>query len=249
MRTCKQLLIALALAWGHTVWAADMPSFPFLVATGTAKGEMKPDSASVALHIQAWDKSAATAVDIVTRRSSEVVELAEKLGIQSGDLKSQPIDKEETRKYDEDHNMQEILGYDVSRKVSIDLHDLSRYGELTDALERMDNVTSVYASFDSSTREQTTADLMRQAGTKAQTQARQLAAAAGVTLGNVEAVSTGDMSELPARFGISGEPARSRFNEIVVTSARAPHRSTNFVPESIPVEVTLNLLYRIIPTH
>ncbi|MCR6650191.1 MAG: SIMPL domain-containing protein [Cellvibrionaceae bacterium] len=163
----KIAVLILSSLISFSVAAADLPNFPFVVANGTAEKKIKPDTATVHLSIMAFEKESDQALKTVNLTTTQVSDIITKYGVRKENIEATDINKSTTRRRDPEFNALEILGYEVTRSMTIRLDNLAQYPEIMGNLIATNNVSGVRADFDISNRKAVEAELIAAAGAEA----------------------------------------------------------------------------------
>lgn len=219
--------------------AADLPNFPFVVANGSAEKKVKPDMATIHLSILAFEKESDQALKVVNLTSTQVTEILTKFGVKKEQIEATDITKNTTRKHDPEFNSMEILGYEVSRSMTIKLNDIAQYSDIMANLIATNNVSGVRADFDVSNRKAVEADLTAMAGADAREKATAMANGLGTKIQSVYAISqVSGFDNFVADFGAGS--VRS-----MAYKAERAYETIMFAPETITLEQTINVMFRI----
>lgn len=154
-------------------------------AIGTISGT--PDVVTIVIGVQTQSASAQTALDDNNKKAADVIGVLKDSGVAPADLQTSQLSINPS--YDE--KGQQITGYQVTNMVTAKLRDISTAGAVIDAAAKTagDAVRVQQLSFDidddSALRAQARADAVR----RAQSQAKQMADAAGVQLGAIRSIT------------------------------------------------------------
>ena len=235
--TC--LLISL---FTPSVFSESLPDFPFVIATGEAEIEVKPDIAMIQLSIMAFEKESDLALKTLNITTTEVTKAVQKYKIDTDQIEATDIEKSVKRRRDGQYNNLEILGYEVSRSLTIKLKDLSKYSELMSDIVVINNVSNARASFELSNRKEVEANLVNMASRDANKKAKRLAESLGSKVDSIYAISqTSTFDSLMPTFGAGqGRPV------MYDRSFRSESYSTvMFAPKTIKIIQGVNVVYRI----
>lgn len=161
---------------------------------GTITGT--PDVVTVVLGVQTQGPSAQGALDANTRQASALINMLKSKGVADADLQTSELSVNPS--YNPSNG--KISGYEVTNQVTATLHDIAGAGGIIDAAGDAagDAVRVQQLSFsiddDSALRAKARADAVKQA----QAQARQLAEAAGVRLGNIRSITESPSAPPPS---------------------------------------------------
>jgi uncharacterized protein len=179
-------------------------SLPGITTRGVGTVTRTPDTVTVVLGVQTRGPSAKSALDTNTAKATELINVLKSKGVAAADLQTSQLSVNPTS----DPASGRVTGYEVTNQVTAKMHDIGAAGGLIDAAGEAagDAVRVQQLSFsigdDSAARSQARADAVRQA----QAHAKQLAEAAGVTLGRARSIT--EVAVNPP-VGIGGDRAQA----------------------------------------
>jgi uncharacterized protein YggE len=191
-------LLALALSACGTPTRQENPQT--LSVTGTGIVTITPDIAYISIGVHTEEPTASEAVDANNAQTQKVIDSLKKSGVAAEDIRTSNFSIWPNQKYDP---AGQPVGttYAVDNTVYVTIRDISKMGELLDAAISAGANTIYSVSFDLADK---SADSKK---------ARDLAAAAGVTLGAVQNISYSDSGSAPymeyGKGGGGGAPAAS----------------------------------------
>jgi len=235
--TLITILILLAIA----CLASPVPEFPFVYVTGSATVKVPPNTATIEFRIKATDPSSTNALAVVAERSAEVLDFLAANKITPKDIIAYEVDKSTMREGERFSNGK-IIGYEISRLISVTMHDVSRYDDIARHLLAMENVFFVDTGFGHTDRERLEAELTTKACADASANAERMAKGFGVELGSLYAISeTKDgFTALWSVFGVAREYVSHHFE-----SGPSPRETKLlFVPSSITLRKGVHALFR-----
>lgn len=238
----KIVVLILSCLISLSATAADLPNFPFVVANGTAEKKIKPDMATVHLSIMAFEKESDLALKTVNLTTTQVGDILTKHGVRKENIEATDINKSTTRRRDPEFNALEILGYEVTRSMTIKLDNLAQYPEIMGNLISTNNVSGVRADFDISNRKAVEAELIAMAGADAREKATAMADGLGSKIQSVFAISqVSSFGDFVADFG-GGAVRNMAFK---TADGAGSYETIMFAPETITVGQTINVMFRI----
>lgn len=229
--------VFLALIISPLSIGAELPTVPFVVAKGEANMEVPPDKATIKLQVVAFEKESEAAVAIVQQQVTRVLEVLVGYEIPDAAITSFSLRKDVERAR-QDYRDLEILGYYVSRRITVEVNDLSRFGDLVAALAEIDNVSSLDANFEIKDRVDIEAQLTREAADDAKRKAKNMADGMGVSIGNVYAISETEFRLDRTIFGLG----QRLYADMAVSS---PYADTVFLPTTINIRQSLSVIFEI----
>jgi uncharacterized protein YggE len=170
---------------------AEQSADQTITATGLGSVETTPDRAELSFGVERQAQNARQALVAASAAIARVVEAVRAQGIAPADIQTQQISIGPN--YAEDGRR--IVGYSATASVSVRLNDLGRAGALIDeAVEAGAN--QVYGpSLSASDSDERYREALRRAVADARTKAQALASAAGVSLGQVVALTEGGSAQ------------------------------------------------------
>jgi uncharacterized protein len=240
-----RLACLLLLMAAGPVWGSDLPEYPFIFVTGHSSKEIQPDLATVSFAIKARSPDASSAAEAVDKRTKEVLALLEAGKVPAGDIDAHAISKETM--FDEGAGdgagaakPARRLYYVLTRSFAVRLHNIASWPQIGTRLMQMENIEDIGAQFDRSDRRALETELFSAAAHDAQQRAESLASGFGQRLGPVQAISQEPFDGLSSRFLRSGFYGDRMFKRSEVPSA-----SELLVPATIPIEKSVNVIYRL----
>ena len=241
------VLVMLVFAIRGNVMASALPEFPFIGVRGEAEIDVKPDVVKLRFDVVAFSEKPGEALQQTQQRSSQLVALAEELGIPKENIESYGLVNETIRQSNRKNGYQptEILGYEVSQSFSIKMTQLDKYSIFIDRLIALGNVTRVTPSFDVQNRDEIRRGLIAEASKDARQKAEALANAMGVRIKSVFAINQGTtFQSYFATFGLQEKVMSDQPR--VLALASMDHLSSNMlVPRSITIKNEVNVVYKI----
>ena len=226
--------------------ASSLPVFPFVTVQGTASKELPPDRADLSFTIETFDEKAETADRILADTTVAVLNVLSTLNIPDSAITAYEISKYTKRERGNNYQDLAILGYEMSRNFTVELDNIDNYAPLFEALMKMQNVADVDSNFSVSNADEITLSLISAAAENAKAKAQTMAAGLDVKLGKVFAFNdSGSFDNFFASFGVE-QRYRAGALEMRVSGSR--QRSTTvFIPQTIELSKTVNVIYRIEP--
>ena len=195
------LLTVLLSACGSTTLApAAQPPVRSLNVSGTGTITIKPDIAyiNIGVHTEMETASAASAQN--NTDSDAVIKAIKASGVKDDDIQTSNFNIYQKDMNDPNTGVKTGSVYVVDNTVTVTVRDLTKLGSVLDASVKAgaNNVNSI--QFDLADRTKAMSEARAQAVKKARAQAEELAAAAGVTLGNVQTINTSENNPGPVYF-------------------------------------------------
>lgn len=240
----KYTIVLLSLVCGHAVLATDLPEFPFVYAEGRAITNIAPDVAVIDLKIFCYDKSSSNASASVENRCAELIDsLNDQYGLTSANITASNLRKYVTRNKNNDNEQLEILGYNVSRDITIEVNKIELFPNIMRMLSSTDLITSIDAGFKRSDKDSIISELTTKACQDAHNNATLLAKSSGGELGSLFAISTEGLDNLSIKF----RPYLSMGDEIVAYGGyfRSKGETPFFAPDTIKYEAVVATIYKL----
>lgn len=187
-----------------TSTGAGSTNLPGITTRGLGTVTRTPDTVTVIIGVQTRGQSAKGALDANTGKVTALIDVLKSKGVAAADLQTSQLSVNPTS----DSATGRITGYEVTNQVTAKLHDIGAAGGLIDAAGEAagDAVRLQQLRFsiddDSASRAQARANAVRQA----QVHAKQMADAAGVTLGRIRSITEMPVSP-PSSLGREGAAA------------------------------------------
>lgn len=198
MEQLRRFFVALVALTACAAAAAHEEPRPRLLSVGgEGEVEVAPDRADVSFAVEASEKALADAERIVTEGTARLLKLCESLGIPKGAVRSAQLSVHPQYDGGVVSSRPRIVGYMVSRQVDVDLRDLSKLGRLLQgAVETAANRVSGVA-FGASRKDEHQRAALAAAAADAKANAEVLAAAMGVKLGRLHALTASESGGVP----------------------------------------------------
>ena len=129
-------------------------------------------------------------------------------------------------------------GYSITRRIEVELRDLSKFSELVAEITAIDNVMTFDAKFDVRDRENIEEELMYEAGRKALDVAQRMVSGLSVTVGEVHGISESSFRNYDAIYRLGG-PNPGLYADMVGRSDQI------FQPATIKLRQTLNVIFKL----
>ncbi len=241
----KIIVIFIFLAVSNISNATNLPDFPFVVSTGVAEKDVTPDIATININIQAFDKESSLALKAANIASKNIIELIKKYNIDINQLEAGDIQKSTTRQRDNNYNQLEILGYDVSRTITLNIINISQYSNLMNDFISINNVSSLNSQFDHSDRVEIESELIDLASENAKASAKQMANSLGNKIHSTYAVSqASNFDSFFATFGASSY-SNVRKNKMKRFDDAESGNVAMFIPKTINISQHINVVFRL----
>lgn len=168
-----------------------------ITASGTGSAEAVPDIALLRFGVTARQPAVAEGRDEVARGVARLIALARDMGLEDDDISTAALSVRPDLEFDPETRMSRLVGYVVSRQLTLKLRDLSRLGELTEQALGLGVTEASPASFDSSRRDELEAEALDAAARDARRRAQVMAQALGVRLGPPLQIQAGGIAAPP----------------------------------------------------
>ena len=224
--------------------AAEIPSFPFVFVSGQAEREVVPDKATVSFGVQVFNEDPDKALSVISERSAELMSIFGKYGIENADVVAYEINKETVRQR-KDYVALGILGYELTRRMSVTVRMLGKFDALMTQIVGLKNVTSIQTVFDTTKRKEIEADLFREAAQKTRDQADLLAKGFGSEIASVHAISSSQrgFGSMDSEFGMG--PNYRGYGEPVPAGIAEQKSMKVFVPNTIKLKEAVSAIFRL----
>lgn len=164
---------------------------PTVSVSGHGSVNVPPDTASVNIGVDVIEESLDVAQDQATAQATAVTEALQAAGIASEDIQTDYYSVNILRDYSENADPTLITGYEIINQLRVTVRDTEQLGELLEAAVNA-GANSIYGvTFYVDDQTAAASDARIEAVENARVKAEELAAAAGMTLGPVVAISEG----------------------------------------------------------
>ncbi|BAP57216.1 hypothetical protein THII_2919 [Thioploca ingrica] len=226
--------------------ASTLPDFPFVSAHGQAEIELPPNMAEVTFYLKAFHENPNNAITVIQQRSKELLSFFVEQQVKEEDIVAYELDKNIVHERDKDFQQLKILGYEVTRRFNIKLHNLKQYEIFAKKLFSLENVENINTVFERTDEETIKADLLIKAGKDAMQQAERAAKGFDVSVGPVFAISEQGFSDLGTQFGLG----RDDYYSSISTGSRGTPSPRDedeflFVPSTITFMNRVSALFKL----
>lgn len=186
-----------ALIFGGAAAAHEYPKPRLLTVGGEGDISVAPDRADVGLAVEASEKGLADAERKVGDGVGRLLKLCDGLGIARSQIRSAQLSVQPLYEYSKGGQRPQIIGYNVSRQLDVDLRDLALLGRLMQgAIEAGANRVTGPA-FGSSKKDEHQRAALTRAAEDARANAQALARTLGVKLGALHSLAAGGSGGVP----------------------------------------------------
>lgn len=204
-------ILALVLSACAPKAAGSLVAARTISVNGTGTVYLTPDIAYINIGVHTEDPEVGRAVDMNNQKSQAVINAIKALGVEAKDIQTTNFSVFNSFQYDPMSGMETGSIFMVDNTVIITMRDLAKMSDLLDASIRSgaNNINSV--SFDIADKNEAVQQARTLALENAQSLAKELTDAAGVTLGAVQTLSYYDYSPSPyyGKGGSDMEPSTS----------------------------------------
>lgn len=196
---------------------------------GTAKVSVAPDIARFSFAVDgSGEKLAELKLDI-DRKTAAVIALSKQVGVENKHISSAEVSIHPQY----NHQTRELVGYQVSRSISVDLYQLDRYTALVNGAIDSGITTINSIQLDVKDRDRLEAEALAAAVKAARQKAEIIAENAGIQLGRIVSVQESGESFDNRRYAVK----QMAMSEAAVSEA--------FEPGEISVTATVTVIYDI----
>jgi uncharacterized protein YggE len=228
------LALVLSACGPTTITQQAQPVVRSLSVTGTGEAMLTPDVAYIYLGVHTEKPAASDAMQENNTQTQAVIDALTKFGIDKKDIRTTNFSINPQDKYDPQTGQptgQKV--YAVDNTVYVTVHSLDKLGDLLDTVVAAGANTINSIQFDVADKDAAMKSARADAVKDANTQAQELASAAGVTLGDVQSIGFTDNQPIPFAAGKGGGGA-------IAQAAAVPIQ-----PGQLTITVTVNMTYAI----
>jgi uncharacterized protein len=168
-----------------------------VTATGEGRVEVAPDIAWLGFGISSRQATVAEARDEVARGVARLIALARDAGLKDDHVATAALSVSPEFDWHPETRQRRLLGYVVSRQVTLRLTDLAKLGELTEQALGLGVTEATPAVFDTSRRAELEAEALAAAARDARAKAEVMAGALGVGIGAPLQIEAGGAAAPP----------------------------------------------------
>ena len=194
------LLVIIALIFNFKIALAEVSNNPpprTINVLGHAKVPVTPDIAYLNFSVRTENNTVSEAVSSNHKLSEQVAAALKKFQIDPKDIQTSNFSIYQQQEYDDKGKPKEIISYHVDNSVFTTLRDISKLGSVISAAVNSGSNSISGLQFDVANREKFLTDAKKAAVTDALEQAKELAAAANVTLGNILTINSYNTNSIP----------------------------------------------------
>jgi uncharacterized protein YggE len=199
---------------------------------GTGRIYLVPDLAYINIGVHTEGANVAESLSSNTSQAQKVAEVLKSLGIDPKDIQTTNFNVYPQQKYGP-NGEQTGVSYVVDNTVYVTVRDLTKLGQILDAVvsSGANNINGI--QFDSTAKDQALVDARKAAINDARQQAQALAEAAGVTLDAIQSINVSNNTPVPMYDAKGGAAMASSGSPVPVSAGQ------------LVIEVDANLLYSI----
>lgn len=200
---------------------------------GSGKAYLDPDIAYIYIGVHTEAEDAATAVENNNTQSQKVADALKAMKIDPKDIQTTNFSIYPQQQYDPQGKLQSTR-YAVDNTVYVTLRDLTKLGDVLDSVIAAGANSINGVQFDVADRTKALSDARKAAIQDAQAQAKELASAAGLQLGDIQAISTSTLQQpIPMYQGKGG------------AAVEAAAASVPISPGQLVVSVDVSVVYQV----
>jgi len=206
-----------AAAFGLAIASSALAEEPMITVTGQGSVEAVPDMATVTLGVVRTAPDAAEALDATSEAIADVIENLTRLDVAARDMQTSGLSLQPiwSRPANDGSGRRDITGFSARNQLTVRVRVLEDLGDILDAVVQDGANSFDGLRFSLSDPSAAIADARADAVRDAMDKADQLAAAAGVTLGDVLSISENSGAPRP----VAMEMAAARMSDSVPVAA------------------------------
>ncbi len=213
--------------------AADEVMPRTVAVSGTGYATTVPDMARIDMSVVERNESLRVAQQAAGQATGRVLELLDRLKIERKYINTTGASIRPEYKWDKQRNEQQLTGYVVERRISVELRDLEKLGPLIEQVTATGVNQLSPPQMDSTRRREVYRQALTNAYNDARANAVTLAAAAGATLGAVLSINSGATPIVP-------QPRMRLQAEAVMADSGA---ESSYVPGEIRFNANVSAVY------
>ncbi len=188
------------------VVAAESTPLRSINVVGSGQVYLVPDVAYIYVGVHSQSENVTTALNDNNDQAKQVTDALKELGVEQKDIQTTSFNIYPQQQYEPGTGNVTGTLYVVDNTVYVTVRDLKRLGELLDTVVRSGANSINGINFDVVDKEKAQSDARELAITNARKQAEELAKVSGLTLGDIQTISTGYTSSPMAKemYGMGG---------------------------------------------
>jgi uncharacterized protein YggE len=171
--------------------------------SGSGKVFLTPDMATISIGVHNEDENASRAVEGNNAQAQSVIEVLLEMGVEEDDIQVSNFNIFAEQRNDQNGNQASTV-YIVDNTVFVTVRELDNLGEIMGTVVEAGANSIFGIQPDIADKTQALSEARRAAVENAQTKAKELALAAGVTLGEVQSINESGGAPIPVFEGKSG---------------------------------------------
>lgn len=194
------LALAAAMAFPAMASAADSPPPPRIIVSGEGQSTVAPDLALLTLSVMREAKTARAALDANNDAMAAVIAAMKSAGIKDRDLQTAGIQINPRYNYTnkpDGSQEAELVAYQVTNTLSVRIRDIDKTGEILDKAVSLGVNQGGGISFSNEDPKAAVTEARKKAVADALAKAKTLAAAAGVSIGQVLEITEQNIAPAP----------------------------------------------------
>lgn len=201
---CVMLAVLLSACGPAAMAPAIQPAVRSLSVSGTGQVTIKPDIAYITIGVHTEKPTASEATAQNSTDTEAVIKAIKAAGVADDDIQTNNFNIYQNYQTDPTTGARTGSTYMVDNTVSVTVRDLAKLGSLLDSTVKAgaNNVNSI--QFDLADKTKALSEARAKAVKAARAQAEELATAAGVTLGNIQTISTSENTPGPVFYAKGG---------------------------------------------
>jgi uncharacterized protein YggE len=203
----KWTLIAALTLVHAAASAAELPAYPFIHTSGVGSTYVIPDVGEIDFEIVAVDADPEVARALIETRLTQIRAAGDGAGIAPDDIAVRDV-RREIRKYP--NAEPGMVNHELRCSVHIKVSNLTSWAALVSPLLNLPNLDGFMTEFTATDREKVESALLADAIKMARRRAEGMAAGAGKKLGEVAAMTSGQLSNLTRSMGLSPQDVYGR---------------------------------------
>lgn len=235
----KTLAVAAAIALASSAALAQgMPAYPFIHTGGTGSTIVVPDHGEIDFEIIATDADPEVARGVVDTRIAQIRSLGESVGIAAEDIETRDVRRDLNKKSSAEAG---AVLYDIKVGVHVKVKNLTVWATFLSPLLNLPNVEGFMTEFGSTESAQIEALLLGEAIKNARRRATGMAEGFGKKLGEITAVTAGQVSNLTRAMGLAPRDAFYRTG----ASRELRAKTDLLMIESLKFAQTVDVIFKI----
>ena len=229
------LVVLFTLLLFSNAHADSLPKAPHIAVNGKYEVKTTPDTLKLSLEIIEISRDVKVARNVVESRSKKLINSAQSIGLKREDITSAALSL--TPRYNWQNSQQIYTGTEISRKIELNLRDMSKYDDLIKAILDANVARINNSQLSSSKEKELKAQAMQQAVSDATMRAKMLVTDLPQKVGSVYSINA---------YADQPMPTRDKLMYRMADAAMMPEADSAFEPGTMSFSQSVQVVFYLI---